>query len=273
MRRVELAARIGVSESRISEYVAGGRKPTAEGWVALGKLALELGLPDPFYFWAHAGLDADSLQLMAGKIIEGRYRFAGETVPIRRVRETERGREEAGPPVPLPIEFVPNPLTTLCLSVDEKSSATGDSPRGLIILDVSVEGAENLAALWGHVVALNYAPEHGASYSPQRKGLYVGRLSMIGSMYNYRQPDQPVLLGQLLLLSGRIAQEFRIVHLGEYIDSEGMSGLAPEDKAARSRRWKEIQERARSQFRLLKGIRILGNVIGRLTGHLEKSEK
>lgn len=112
-RRVRLAAAVDQNESRISEWLSGKRAPTPGDWIRLGKLALEYGLAEPFFFWEQAGIDSQTVMLMAGKIVKGQYELVGNTVPVRRFRFTEQGREEAGPPIPLPAEFIPNPLHRL----------------------------------------------------------------------------------------------------------------------------------------------------------------
>src|ERR1039458_9851401 len=167
-KRVQLAAKMGVAESRISEYKAGKRRPTAEGWLALGRLALEFGLPDPFFFWHQARVDRQSLRLMANKITEDESHLTGDTIAIPRFRETERGREEAGPPVPLPLEFIPSPATTICLYVDDRSFGVVDAPRGLIILDTCILGAADVRPLQDHVVMVSYEPE--SQHTIGRKG-------------------------------------------------------------------------------------------------------
>jgi hypothetical protein len=266
-RRVELAAGIGVSEGRISEYIAGKRLPTPEAWIKLGKLALEHGLPDPFYFWAKAGLDPESLGLMLNKVVEGRYLLMGETAPIPRFRVTDHGKEPAGPPVPLPVEFVPNPLATICLSVDIEWPGMVDSPKRVFIVDTSCEGAQDLSALWERVVMVRYAGDSGRTLP---RGLYSGRLFLnMESTRVFQDPQNPRISGWLggLFRHGSIS-----AWLGEYIDAEGMRGIKPDDKEGRAIRWEEIQARARSEFRMRDGMTILGKVVGRLTGGLGVAE-
>jgi transcriptional regulator with XRE-family HTH domain len=267
-KRVELAAKLGVSESRISEYVSGKRNPTAEGWIALGKLALEYGLSNPFFFWAQASIDPQTLRSMADRIVEGQRRLMGETVPVPRFWETESGRKESGPPVPLPTEFMPNPESTICLLVDQRSDGIVDSPRGLVILDTSCQGVDDLEPLWDRVVVLRYAP---TGERLAEKGLYAGRLRLAENARTWREPNAPVFVGLLEMIGELRGTNIGIVRnlpLGTYTDSEGMRGIPTGDEEGRTHRWKEIQGRARSRFRLAEGTRVLGKVIGRLTGHL-----
>jgi hypothetical protein len=87
--------------------------------------------------------------------------------------------------------------------------------------------------------------------------------------FHPRQPELAGVTGELYLLSRE--KGFDILHLASYAEAEGMRGIAYEDKDGRFSRMNEIRERALSKLRLGKGITILGEVIGRLTGHLEMS--
>jgi hypothetical protein len=197
----------------------------------------------------------------------------GEMVLIPRFRETEHGREEAGRPVPLAVEFVPNPLATICLAVDEKSDRVIESPRGLLIVDTSYEGAEDLHDLWNGVIVLHYSAE---SFLPgaYEEGFYVGRLLLSDTSRSFLDSKATTITAFLQYISAnRLSQtpSINVLPLGNYTDPESMRGLSPDDQEGFFRRWEEIKLRARSKFRLLRGIRILGKVIGRLTGHLEVS--
>jgi transcriptional regulator with XRE-family HTH domain len=270
-KQSELARLIGVSESRIPEWMKGTRLPSPDTLINLGKLALERGLPDPFFFWALAGVDTQTLRKMADRVRERQYELVGPTVPVPRFRETLTGREEVGPPVALPTEFLPNPLATICLLVDEKSTAVVSSPRGLVILDTSFEGVDDLSALWERVVMLRYAPTVAA----YEKGIYVGRLLLEQTSRTWRNAEAPRFNAVLEMISRMKAADIarpRHILLGSCVDSEGMRGLAPEDLQGRSHRWEEIQARTRAEFRLPHGVSILAKVIGRLTGHLEVAE-
>jgi hypothetical protein len=248
--------------------MAGKRKPTPEGWIMLGKLALEYGLADPFYFWAQAGVDRQALESMANKIIEGRSApmTEGETVRFPEFRETLQGREEAGPLIALSARFVPRPLSTIGLSVDEKATAVVNSPKGVFLVDTSIEGTDDLSALWGCVIVLRFP---GTAYLPE--GVYIGRLFLIDEAYNPRQPDAARSVGRLAPL-GHGEEIVEYLYLGEHLELDGMKGVPLDDREGRIRRMDEIHERALSAFRVTKGIRILGEVIGRITGHLKTEQ-
>jgi hypothetical protein len=259
----KLADSLGVSDSRIPEWIAGKRLPPADAMIALGRLALEHALPDPFFFWAQAGVDAQVLQSMADKVLEERYRFAGETIPVLRFRDTKKGREDAGAPVPLPAEFVPNPRTTICLSVDEMSSGVVDAPGGLYILDISIAGTTDVRSLHRQVVLVRYTPEFPGDVWPE--GIYAGRL-MLNHVSRMRQsPDEGRVSVTLHMLTER--RGFEIFHLGSYGDPKALRGVAWEDHKEYERRLEEIWGQVESKFPLRAGVCVLGRVIGRLTGH------
>ncbi len=258
----ESAKLFGVSGSRIPEWLKGDRLPSPDTLIRIGKVALERGLPDPFFFWALAGVDTQTLRLMADKLQKRQYKLAGEIVPVSRFRYTEKGREEAGPPVPFPAEFVPNPATTICVIADEKSTALVDCPRGAILLDTSCEGAENLQALWSHVVLIDCTPGKHLMTMSTRAGIYAGRLQLEGSQLPYPQ-DSARMDATLWSL---IAEGWNRHEVGHYLEPKGMEGVPPDDVQTHIRRWAEVRSRAISAFRLYPGFRVIGEVKGRLSG-------
>ncbi len=253
-KRVSLAAKIEVSESRISEYLAGNRSPTSEGWVALGKLALELKLPDPLYYWEKAGVDSQSLRQMADKVREKQFEFVGPTVPILRLRLTEEGRKEASPPIQVPKEWLPNPHATVCLCVDEHSAGVAEVPDGLYILDESIDGTEDLASCEARIVMVRYTP-------PQRTawvgGLYVGRVRL--RPYSW----QPLRIDARLM---PLVPDFYLsdsaipLYLGRCESKEAMAGVPPGEWNAANQRLGEMWKAGSLTFQIENGIRIIGKV-------------
>jgi transcriptional regulator with XRE-family HTH domain len=261
-KQSKLAKLIGVSESRIPEWMKGDRLPSPDTLINLGKLALERRWSDPFFFWALAGIDTLTLRSMADRVQKRQYELMGDTVPIPRFRETLQGRQDAGPAIPLPREFVPNPDATICLELSGPSDVV-DAPHGVFILDTSILGTANVWAYQERVVLVDVPqlPGHG-----NPAGLYVGRLRLQGS-YDRRRPDW-VWLGVLLLsLTGSLHDRLQ---LGSYEEAEVMRGIAWEDADERDRRLADMWRRVGPNFPLAEGVRILGRVIGRLTGHLGK---
>lgn len=265
-KQSDLAKRLGVSESRIPEWMAGKRLPSPDTLIKLGRLALEYRLPGPFFFWALAGVDAETLEKMADEIAEGRYKVVGNTVPIPRFRETGHGREETGGPVPLPVEFVPNPRTTICLEVDEKSSGVVDGPKGLFILDTSVFGTSDVLAHQEQVVMV-YMP--GLPIGGHPKGIYLGRIRLQQRQHMGR-PDWAWVGAMLVSLTEHQSFGMSIIWLGSYEEPEIMRGVRWEEADERDRRLAELWRRVGSNFPLTQGVQILGRVIGRLTGQIKK---
>jgi len=265
MSSAQLSELAGVADSRIPEWKKGRRLPSANTLIKMGGIALQYKLDDPFFFWSMAGVDPQTLRVMAARILQIDYEIAGDTVPIKRFRETIGGREEAGLPIPLPVEFVPNPSSTICLVMDEKATAVSQSPKGVLLVDTSIEGTEDPAPLWGHVVVASRAWRQGSAAAEVR--IYAGRLELESQTYGLSKPNAISFQGQLVFLErenikGRL-------DLGSYEDLEGMSGVTRDDRLAWSQRMDEIKERARCNFRMIPEVKILGKVIGRLTGHLE----
>jgi hypothetical protein len=268
---VQLAAAIGVSESRIYEYMAGKRQPTPEGWLALGKLALEYKLADPFFFWALAGVDTETLRLMADRVQERRYEFTGPTVPIPRFRETVQGREEAGPPIPLPAEFIPNPNSTVCLVVDYKATAVVDSPRAVFILDESEADAENLLLFWDQVIFIRHKPknEEGLQAPP---GIYMGRIKLLLLNTPTARMTFSGMVRLTLVFGQSAPSPLRLAYFEYPFPADLAADLAgidlDLDELAHDPRVStacgEARQRARSEVRLDPDWHILGRVLGRL---------
>ncbi len=266
-RRVRLAAAVDQNESRISEWLSGKRAPTPGDWIRLGKLALEYGLAEPFFFWEQAGIDSQTVMSMAGKIVKGQYELVGNTVPVRRFRFTEQGREEAGPPIPLPAEFIPNPASTVCIVTDDKATGVVDSPGAVFILDESEKDAPDLTPFWRQVVFARFDAEADAQRLDS--GIYVGRLSLV-------EPSLRRFRGEARIADARfhpladILNE-RTLTLGWWIDrsvKEALEAVGDEPEPEKNplvvAAWKESVERARKGLRLDRGWSIMGRVLGRL---------
>ncbi len=266
MNQVEFARYLGVPQSRVSEWGA-GKRPTAEMCVRLGKLA---PYPDNLWFLDQAGLKQDDILSVARHIMKERNAPAapGEIVRIPRFRQTLEGREPAGPPVALSAQFIRHPLATICLLVDDKSTGIVSAPHGATFLDTSFEGAYDLSALWDRVVMIDYRlgdPSRVSEYGAREHGLYVGRMRLMPPNWAQYQPGVSRFLGMSeLLLKEPIGSGSMInyLHVGTYKVSVPESELSAENK-------EQIESRASGELRLFTGVRVLGKVIGRLTGHLE----
>jgi transcriptional regulator with XRE-family HTH domain len=269
LKQREFAAKLPASPSRISEWESGKRPPVAEGFYRLGSLADNPD--DAIWFWKQAGLDDEKLLAAARKIAgerakEGEPLFEKrEVVLIPRFRQTAEGREKAGPPVPLAAEFIPNPDSTICVVADAKSTGFVQSPTGLLIVDEAIKGFEDLSESWGKVFILDYMPD--GTLEP--KGLYVGRFLPRHTLHD------PQLLSTLAILDViRRDHEFQNLVLGrwpeigtrEYEERRAATGISEEDFV---RLRKEQKERGVKEIRLHPGIKVLGQVIGRLSGNVK----
>jgi transcriptional regulator with XRE-family HTH domain len=253
-KRVELAAGIGVSEGRISEYMAGKRMPTPEAWIKLGKLADEYGLPDPFYYWGKAGIDRQALRSMASKITEEQSHIVGATAPIPRIRFTQERREgeEVGSPIQLDSELVTNPLAMICVLLDESTTIVS-APHGIAVLDTSCKGTSDLRPLWGRLVMLDYQYEL-APYGPEG-GMYLGRLDL--SLPSIRGKGDTARTRASLAYWETPSASLTV---GFFQDPEGWAGIDQEDEIKWSQRTDEIRDRSLSGIQLLSGVKILGEV-------------
>lgn len=259
---------LGMRQSVVSAWEIGDNIPSCEAWVKIGNIA---GYPENIEFWERAGLRREAMAAAAkllGKNILIRPK-EGDMVPIDRYRFTEKGMEKAGPAVPFALEFIPDPVTTICLSLAQNSLGVVDAPTGLFILDRSIEGTEDLRALLGRVVMIHYdRPGLGMQFP---KGFYVGRVIQMLPVQLGHQSEAVGVSAALLSLTGN--ELYQRVFVGNYEEPKGLAGIPLEDVDARKLRMTEIQDRALTGIRLYKGIRILGRVIGRLTGHLEASRE
>jgi len=282
----EFAARLGFKQGTVSTWLRGDetRRPSADTLVRMAGLAPEPDLAGRFLRLVN--IPDDTIFSVARKLRTDRFKEAvplvekGEIVLVPRYRYTAQGREEAGPRVPLPAEFIPERDSTICIVVDEKPSRIVSSPRGLLLVDTSVEGAQNLALLWTNVVLVELELKE-ASNRRFPDGLYVGRLflrepggSVKDELFRLRR------FAELDLLTGEVAdyvplggwdhpsfEKFRVVWtFPKHEDGEEFIRIHRDEL---SRALKETKERAPIEYRLPKGVRILGQVIGRLTGHLK----
>lgn len=118
-KRVHVAAGIDVSESRISEFLSGGRPPSPEIMVKLAKLADRYGLPSATFFLDRAGVDRELLESVAAKTIAARSMLAGETQAISYMRQIE-GANKEDRPIAVSREFISNLVSERWLDVSER---------------------------------------------------------------------------------------------------------------------------------------------------------
>lgn len=167
LRQAGLAHEIGVSPSRISEWLAGKRAPSPEAYCRMAKLA---AYPESLWFWGRAGIDQQAMLSTAETILKERRApvIEGETFRVRRVRKTPHGLEEAGPPLPMPVQAIPHPLSTLCFVLEKEE----------VVVDMADAGAASLLPFWGQTVLMEIEPQPREEIwaLPFIEGLFIGAL-------------------------------------------------------------------------------------------------
>jgi len=290
----ELAARLRSKQCTVSTWLRGDetRKPSADSLIRMAGLAPNPDLASRFLRLAN--ISDEAIFSVARKLQTDRFREAapliekGDIVLVDRVRETLQGREIAGPKVPLPKEFAPNPDSTICLIADEKSDGMIDAPRGLFLVDTSIEGLDCVKELVPHVVVI-YLDREGFSRERYRspgnvpRGVYIGRMVVERSV---RKDEQgPRLIHEWTLYSLFFRERSNIVHLGSTsvplpFDIPGYPPLGTDwddyfasmclrDHPEQWREYVEIRDELLSKFRLPADTKVLGRVIGRLSGNVK----
>jgi transcriptional regulator with XRE-family HTH domain len=291
--QAELAKCLGVTQGAISAWERDDkeRAPSAEAFFRLANLAENP--EDKVLFLGKAGIAPETITSAARKIakdfVEDHIERAkvlkdkGDVILIRRYRETAQGIEKAGPRVPLPTEFIPNPDSTCCFVVDELASGVIDAPRGLLVVDTSVEGTENLHDLLSRVILLWYKPLYEFERRPQ--GIYAGRLGIQAGALRKGDTVELVHHWSLQFLTSAAGLSMMsFLNLGTH------SGILPFDfsktpektnfsvvdlldfvrgSEQRERMLSETRDRMLSEFRMVKGNKVIGQVIGRLSGNVK----
>ncbi len=265
-----LADALGVGQTVVSAWERGDNTPSSEAWIKLASLAPS---PDKLWFLEQAGLRRETIIAAATALGEGILVSPkeGDMVLIPRFRETRDGRVEAGPPITLPPEVIPNPAATIALVVDDLSTGVIESPRGIILVDTSWEGIEDLRGLWNRVVVLRCAGKTVPMLMDDYAGIYVGRLILGDNQSLPFSPGTAVIRASLFSLTGL---SWALQDVGRYTEPDKSHAIPRDDTKALGTYWQEMHDRAASELHLFPGVRIVGKVIGRLTGHLEgQSEK
>ncbi len=266
-RQIDFAKRLEVTQPMVSAWEAGRDVPSSTFFLRLGSLA---PYPKSMWFWEQAGMNEQAILSAAQGLLKKRSALPAENeiIWVPRFRETLQERESAGPPIPLPKEFIPNPASTVCFVVDSEATAVLDSPHAVFILDETDKNAPSVLPFWGNVVFAKYDAE-AASNPRLRSGIYAGRL-VFGNNWP-RTPDDSYSVEALFYpLPGLEARRPLDVGWKPYPGLKGSGdigirlpprGQSPSLDAARD----EARSRAASELRLSPGWRILGRVIGRLS--------
>jgi transcriptional regulator with XRE-family HTH domain len=281
LNKTKFAEKVDIAASRVSEWEAGRTAPSVKAYLELGDMAPDL--EDTIWFWKQAGLSGPRILAASRKIgedLEGR-----KTTPLPRFRLVNLGMEDGGDAVPIPLEFLPNPASTICLDVIRKSSDDFPIPRGMFIVDKSSEGIEFPAAMVDRVVLISFTPHEDWDRDPQ--GVYIGRLRWVRGAWRQGSVARLQHHWWLQPLSGHNALELSLGTIwGEALPFEVPATLPgpalrlielmrkQEDNPAG---WEEdmrvldkMSERMNAEFRFHAGTKLLGEVIGRLSGHIKK---
>ncbi len=271
--QADLAKRLKVTQAMVSAWESGKEVPSASFLFRLGSLA---SYPDSLWFWRRAGIEEQAVIEASNGINKGREAFSvelfkkGDVVLVPRFRETRGGREDAGAPLPFPTECIPNPTATIALVVDELSTGVVESPRGIVLIDTSWEGVEDLEPLWGRVVAVRCAGETSILHEDTYEGVYIGRLFLGDSSPLPFRPGMAMIRAALMSLD---KMGWALQDVGRHEEPDRSPLIRPDDTKALRAYWEEMHDRAASKLRLFPGIRVLGKVIGRLTGQITAPKK
>lgn len=176
-----LAHEIGVSPSRISEYLAGNRSPSSNVLWKLGKLA---PFPQNLWFWEQAGLSKEEISAAARRIGESHLvrPEEGHMVEVGAL-EGDGVEEESKKTILLPPNLVNDPASTRYFVIDgEVQMGAGVQKGDIVILDTSGDIATSLEALWANPVLSKWSRPAGITaedwglLDQQDEGFLLGTL-------------------------------------------------------------------------------------------------
>ena len=266
--QAQFAAILGVTQPMISAWEGGSDQPSCEMFAKLGNLA---SYPDNIWFWQQVGLDPQEMFSAAEQILKERVKDRSAlpdpkvVTEIGRFRLTAEGREEAGPALLIARERVPNPLSTVCLVLDEKNAGFSFSAGDLVVVDVFAGDVNTSEAFWNQLVLAEFGPR--AEQAAGLQGIWPQGFS-IGKLVLERNaqwtPKGVSFTGRLgPLIEAFDARSFPIGHYYHEVppDLDRSPYLPPRDRDLARRIEKEAREEALKNFRPAKGCRILGRVI------------
>jgi transcriptional regulator with XRE-family HTH domain len=270
--QVAFAKRLGVSQPTVSAWESGEDTPTPLSCLLLGVLASG---SEREWFFKSVGPDLQTVMAAADAILKGRTGAPaeGEILRIPYILETAQGSKDTGSVEPFSPKRVPNPLSTVCVQIDETIAHPMLASGDVIVLDISQNNAANLGPFWNKIILVDIG--HRRWPSPSAPGGF----HVVGF-------DRPALcVGQLRLggVGGTPVQllstrSLRSAILAVFSDTEIEHGLFEINIGV----WRrpgmelhhplmtrkdlppdaEVDEEARREMRLADGCRILGIVIG-----------
>jgi len=162
--QAQFADVVGVTQPMISAWEGAREIPSSETYLRLGNLA---AYPENLWFLEQAGMKSGLISSIANELVKGR-------VPIPLARKTPEGIEETQIVVPLPERFIPNPDSTVCLIVDEKSASLVFAEGDVVVLEPASD-PQDPQPYWKQIVLVEFT-EPGRDWCHWPTGLFMGRL-------------------------------------------------------------------------------------------------
>lgn len=274
----EMAQKLGVGRSAVSGCEIGRIRLAPRTLIKL--MEMSPSEEQRLFFLEQMGLDRDTILRAADVAFKKQMEppAAAKIMNARSYHVGDRGLVDAGEDVPLPAKFIPNPKATICMLMDEEAKGVRSSPRGLFIVDRSGADTEHLLSFLGRVVVMSFTP--AGPHDPPA-GIYVGRISLRrrvwgeGSrehLHHYWELDLLLDRGpehQVSLYSGGFDFPFEVPRgaatPGGSRIMDVWSWLA--GHPSREKLFFEAEHQALSSARLRHGCRLIGEVIGSLSGH------
>ncbi len=265
--QADFAKKLGVTQPMVSAWEIGAEDPSPTFCIRLGNLA---HYPDDVWFWQQAGLDEQEILRAAEKVLTERAtaRVVAGTIEVRCVEKTAEGIKLLDRLFPVRAEFMPNPLSTVCLIVGENAATPGISAGDHIVLDESMKNARDLNPFRERVIlAESSVPVPGSgkkgTFGVKFGTLYMGRLQF--------KPSPPVCpderglysMDWFAVLDARETSfTWRPGDAGTAIGhSPFLSPKLPEVEREEKRFQDAARRQAFSEMRPFDNIKILGEVI------------
>jgi transcriptional regulator with XRE-family HTH domain len=256
MSQNQFAEHTGIARPRISEWEAGKIFPSAEACMLLGNAA---PYPENLWFWEQAGVKPDAMASAVEKILKERTSapVAGALVQIPLVQLTAEGMQETGTLVALPARFIPNPVSTRCLVVDDKSPELMFPPGDVVVFEPAT-GPQDPQLYWNEIVLAEFTGSAPVAWREWASGLRIGRLCC----KRYRR-DALSYIATLGPFSDSEKTWLRFPSGGESIVVGGYQHPGPPMGAGRDRNHAEEQAelQAPEKLTLDPGFKIIGRVV------------
>jgi len=182
MSQAKFAELLGVQQATVSAWEVEENVPSPEAWLGLAKLAPD---PDKLWFWQQAGVDLEEMLSLSEKILKerGAAPESGEVIRRPRLRVTPEGKEESGPLVVLPAEFMPTSGSTKCFILDKTSASFVFARGDIVVVDASDVKVPDLALtpFFDKIVLMEFNAESLRKDMPHYhgpEGLFIGKLCL-----------------------------------------------------------------------------------------------